>query len=62
MNAAQQGPLALLSGGKDRLDNIDALRALAVVAVMLFHYTARYPLQYVRYNDPVWAASYGFMG
>lgn len=45
-----------------RLDNIDALRAVAVIAVMLFHYTARFPLDYMRYDQPVWAASYGDMG
>ena len=54
--------LELAAGSRERLDNIDALRALAVLAVMLFHYTARYPLDYVYFRQPVWRASYGYMG
>jgi peptidoglycan/LPS O-acetylase OafA/YrhL len=49
--------------GRERLDNVDALRALAVVAVMAFHYTARYPINYVYYADhPAWQAIYGYLG
>lgn len=48
--------------GEVRLDNIEALRALAVVSVMLFHYTTAYPLDYLNYRQPVWQAAYGFLG
>lgn len=33
---------------RPRLDNIDFLRAVAIVAVMLFHYTARFPVEFYR--------------
>ncbi len=62
MSSDQQSSLSVLSGARDRLDNIDALRAFAVIAVILFHYTARYPLQYTFYSQPVWRATYGYMG
>ncbi len=45
-----------------RLANIEALRALAVLAVMLYHYTARYPLEYLNYAEAVWPVRYGYMG
>ncbi len=48
--------------GHKRLDNIDGLRALAVAMVVLFHYTAHYPLDYVFYNNDVWHATYGRRG
>ncbi len=62
MIADQQGSLSVVSGAHDRLDNIEALRALAVVAVVLFHYTARYSLPYSHFNYPVWNATYGYLG
>src|SRR5262245_54128359 len=62
MSASQQGTLTVLAGSHDRLDNIEALRALAVLAVMLFHYTARYPPQYLSFSQPVWPVTYGSMG
>ncbi len=48
--------------GAARLENIEALRALAVVSVMLFHYTAAYPVDYLKYAQPLWQATYGYMG
>jgi peptidoglycan/LPS O-acetylase OafA/YrhL len=45
-----------------RLDNIEALRALAVLSVMLFHYTVAYAPGYLNYGQPVWQATYGYMG
>src|SRR3977135_1570584 len=62
MSVSDPGPLTVLSGSRDRLDNIEALRAFAVLAVMLFHYTAKYPLQYLSFAQPVWPVTYGFMG
>jgi peptidoglycan/LPS O-acetylase OafA/YrhL len=62
MSASQQGALTVLSGSHDRLDNIEALRALAVLAVILYHYTARYTPQYLSFAQPVWPVTYGNMG
>ena len=45
-----------------RLENIEALRALAVVAVMLFHYTAAYAPEYLNFTQAAWPASHGYIG
>src|SRR3954469_19768450 len=60
MNAPTQA--AAHTAGAERLENIEALRALSVLGVMLFHYTARYPLQYLGFAEPVWPVTYGYMG
>lgn len=57
-----KGSLATPLRSRGRLDNIDALRALAVTAVLLFHFTARFPPDYVLFDHPVAQASYGYMG
>lgn len=62
MTSRQEGSVVALAGSRDRFDNIDALRSLAVIAVLLFHYTARFPLDYVFFAHPVLRASSGFMG
>src|SRR5262249_41458413 len=54
--------LVALSGSRERLDNIELLRALAVLAVVLYHYTAEHPLNYMRYAAAPWPVTYGFMG
>jgi peptidoglycan/LPS O-acetylase OafA/YrhL len=38
---------AVRSGGRSRLTQLDALRALAAIAVMTYHYTHRFPQLYV---------------
>lgn len=48
MDARLSGPVAKrrdlsAAAPKPRLDNIDLLRAIAIVAVLLYHYTARFP-------------------
>ncbi|MFO1088934.1 MAG: acyltransferase [Hyphomicrobiales bacterium] len=34
--------------GRERLENVDGLRAIAIAAVLLFHYTTRFPAHYYR--------------
>jgi peptidoglycan/LPS O-acetylase OafA/YrhL len=58
----QPKSVAALSGSHERFDNIDLLRALAVLTVMLYHYTAHYPLRYLRYENAVFPVPYGFVG
>lgn len=58
MDHVQPKSFELKAGSHERLDNIDALRALAVVAVMLTHYTVRYAPDYLGYAQPVWPAVY----
>ncbi len=62
MSASQPKLSIALSGSHERLDNIELLRAFAVLAVMLFHYTARFPPDYLRYDSAVWPLRYGAMG
>ena len=60
-----RGPVAaprLRTTPAARLDNIDALRAVAVLAVLLFHYTARFPLDYVSFGHPVPRVTSGSIG
>lgn len=47
---------------ESRFENIEALRALAVVAVMLFHYTAAYAPEYLNFTQAAWPASHGYIG
>ncbi|MFD1951146.1 acyltransferase family protein [Sphingomonas arantia] len=45
-----------------RLVELDALRGLAALAVMLFHYTTRYTEMYPAAPQPVWAVPWGHHG
>jgi peptidoglycan/LPS O-acetylase OafA/YrhL len=55
-------PTTAASPHQERLENIEALRGLAVLAVMLFHYTAGHSPDFLRFTDPVQRVTYGFMG
>jgi peptidoglycan/LPS O-acetylase OafA/YrhL len=47
---------------KSRYENLDALRALAVVSVLLYHYTARFPDDYTGLNELPFHVPYGWLG
>jgi peptidoglycan/LPS O-acetylase OafA/YrhL len=49
-------------GHDDRLLELDVLRGLAAVAVVLFHYTVRYGQLYGYAGEPLFRASYGYFG
>ena len=50
----------LVERHKVRLDNIDLLRAIAVVMVLLYHYTARFDVDFYGYKGFVPAFRDGY--
>jgi len=46
----------------DRLLEIDALRGIAAVMVVLFHYTTRFGVRYGHIEDPGWGVPWGWLG
>jgi peptidoglycan/LPS O-acetylase OafA/YrhL len=46
----------------DRLLELDVLRGLAAIAVVLYHFTARYPQLYGYPSPPAFTVSYGYLG
>jgi peptidoglycan/LPS O-acetylase OafA/YrhL len=47
---------------RDRLLELDVLRGLAALAVVLFHYTTRYTLLYGYHSVPDFAVPFGYLG
>lgn len=45
-----------------RLDLLDVYRGFSVIAVILFHYTARLPAQYLGYVGQPFSLSFGYLG
>ncbi len=45
-----------------RYQNLDALRALAVISVLLYHYTARFPDTYTGLTDLPFHVTFGWLG
>lgn len=48
--------------GQHRDPGIDFLRAVAVCAVVLYHYTARFSDEYLRIGSGLYRATYGYLG
>jgi peptidoglycan/LPS O-acetylase OafA/YrhL len=46
----------------ERFDNIDLLRALAILSVILFHYTAKFDASFYSYQHKVPRFDYGYLG
>lgn len=59
MAASQDG---VKSMAKDRFQELDVFRGLAAFAVMLFHFSARYPQVYRPDADLGWSFAYGHYG
>ena len=55
-------PAPATAGTRPRLAELEGLRALAVIAVMLFHFFARFGADYPYGPDLVPGASYGWLG
>jgi peptidoglycan/LPS O-acetylase OafA/YrhL len=47
---------------RNRLDNIDLLRAIAILAVVAFHYTALFPAAFYHARAMPFTFSYGYLG
>ncbi|MBW8842453.1 MAG: acyltransferase [Sphingomonadales bacterium] len=53
---------ASANSGSPRLDNIDAMRALAIISVLLFHYTSHWPAELLHADRMPHGFDYGWAG
>jgi peptidoglycan/LPS O-acetylase OafA/YrhL len=53
---------ASANSGSPRLDNIDAMRAVAIIGVVLFHYTSHWPAELLRADHMPHGFDYGWAG
>lgn len=53
---------ASANSGSPRLDNIDAMRAVAIISVLLFHYTSHWPAELLRADRMPHGFDYGWAG
>jgi peptidoglycan/LPS O-acetylase OafA/YrhL len=64
LSAAESG-VALAgdgAGASVRLHGVDALRGVAALMVMLFHFTTRYDQKFTHIAEPLFAVPWGYLG